>query len=417
MTRPSQPVAAPSAASVNAPAAPSARPGTTAFRTADPSRGQNSSRSAPATKRTVTSLPLPPAGPQWYGSLMGTGIAATLTQTLGGDLPGARGLAVALLVVGWCVFVGLTAAFGLRIVRRPAVLADTIRDLPVLATWGMVSMGVLSLGSATATVVPAHWPALASAAWAVDGVLWTVGTVLGVLTALGFAARLIGRDVGSPSTTWGLPIVPPMVSATTGAALVPHLATREGQLLLVITTVACFFLALVLGLVVFAVAYHHHWRVAPLPLAASTSAWIPLGVVGQSTAAAQAIAVQAQRFVLPEDTATLVHMANVYGILILSCGVLLIVWATVMTVRGFRQGMPYSPGWWALTFPIGTVCLGLHGLEGGTGVRAFGVASDAVCLVLLCTWTLCTVATVRAVRAYVFSTEEAAAERIPRAAS
>ena len=116
--------------------------------------------------------------------------------------------------------------------------------------------------------------------------------------------------MGAPTTTWGLPIVPPMVSATTGSALVPHLATREGQLLLVITTVACFFLALVLGLVVFAVAYRHHWRVAPLPLAASTSAWIPLGVVGQSTAAAQAIAVQAQRFVLPEDTGTLVHVAN-----------------------------------------------------------------------------------------------------------
>ena len=98
MSRPSQPAAAPSDASVNAPAAPSARPGATASRTADPSRGQNSSRSAPATKGTVTSLPLPPAGPQWYGSLMGTGIAATLTQTLGGDLPGARGLAVALLV-------------------------------------------------------------------------------------------------------------------------------------------------------------------------------------------------------------------------------------------------------------------------------------------------------------------------------
>ena len=415
MIHPSQPAAAP------VPSPASANAETPASRAASPTRSQNVSRSAsgvaPGKKSAVNALPLPPAGPQWYGSLMGTGIAATLTQTLSGDLPGAQALAVVLLVIGWLIFMGLTAAFGLRIVRRPAVLAGTIRDLPVLATWGMVAMGVLSLGSATATVVPAHWPSLAPAAWAVDGVLWTVGTVLGILTALGFAVRLIGRDVGAPTTTWGLPIVPPMVSATTGSALVLHLATREGQLLLVITTVACFFLALVLGLVVFAVAYHHHWRVAPLPLAASTSAWIPLGVVGQSTAAAQAIAVQAQRFVLPDDTGMLVHVANAYGIVMLSCGVPLIVWATVMTVRGFRQGMPYSPGWWALTFPIGTVCLGLHGLEGGTGVRAFGIASDAVCLVLLCTWTLCTVATIRAVRAYLFTTEEAAEERVPRTAS
>ncbi|MDO4919173.1 TDT family transporter [Kocuria sp.] len=347
-----------------------------------------------------SSAPLPPPGPQWYGSLMGTGILATLVQTLGEDLPGGTTLAVALLLVAWCTFLGLTTAFALRIVRRPGVLADTIRDLPVLATWGMVSMGILSLGSATATVVPAHWPALASAAWAVDGVLWSVGTVLGVLTALGFATRLIGREVGSPTTTWGLPIVPPMVSATTGAALVPHLTTRHDQLLLEIAAVACFFLALVLGLVVFTVAYHHHWRVAPLPLAAATSAWIPLGVVGQSTAAAQVLAVQAQRFVLPEDAGTLTQVANGYGVVVLSCGIPLAVWATAMTVRGFRGGMAYSPGWWALTFPIGTVCLGLHGLESGTRVRAFGLASDAVCLVLLGTWTLCAVATARSVRAH-----------------
>lgn len=367
---------------------------------------------APATQRPPTSAAkpagvVPPPGPQWYGCLMGTGIAATLTQTLGGDLPGARALAVVLLVTGWFVFVGLTAAFAARIARRPAVLAQTIRDLPVLATWGMVSMGILALGSATATVVPAHWPSLASPAWVVDGVLWSVGTVLGILTALGFAVRLIGRDVGAPTTTWGLPIVPPMVSATTGAALVPHLATRPAQLLLVIVAVACFFLALVLGMVVFAVAYHHHWRVAPLPLAASTSAWIPLGVVGQSTAAAQALAVQAQHFVLPEDAGTLTWLANLYGTVMLTLGVPLIAWATVMTLRGFRNGMPFSPGWWALTFPVGTVCLGLHGMAGGTGIRAFGIASDVVCLMLLFNWALCGVATVRAVRAHTVGTSRA----------
>ena len=354
---------------------------------------------SPQPRPAAQSAVVPPPGPQWYGSLMGTGIAATLTQTLSDDLPGGQQLAVVLLLLGWLLFAGLTAAFALRVLRAPSVLGDTIREIPVLATWGMVSMGVLSLGSATATVVPAHWESLAGAAWAVDGVLWTMGTVLGVLTALGFATRLIGHDVGAPTTTWGLPIVPPMVSATTGAALVPHLGTRHGQLLLVIVAVACFFLALVLGLVVFAVAYHHHWRVDPLPLAAATSAWIPLGVVGQSTAAAQALAAQAQHFVLPQDAGTLTGLAHVYGAVMLTLGVPLIAWAAVVTVRGFRRRMPFSPGWWALTFPVGTVCLGLHAMAEGTGIRALGIASDLVCVVLLFNWALCAVATVRAIRA------------------
>lgn len=338
---------------------------------------------------TVT---LPPAGPAWYGAAMGTGILATLTQTLA---PGSWAARV-WLVLGWGLLIGLTAGFAVRCRRRPGTLTGSLRPTQ-LPLWGMVAMGLLAVGAATATVLPSWWPALAGAAVVADGVLWMSGTLLGLGTAIGFAVVLVRATPGTPSTVWGLAVVPPMVSATVGAGLVPHLSPAlQGAMLLVLA--ACFVLSLTLGGIIFALAYHHHWRVARLPIPASTSAWIPLGVVGQSTAAAQAMAVAAAPLLPVPVAGALQTAANDYGVLMLAIGAPLAGWAVAMTVRGFRARMPFVPGWWSLTFPIGTLALGSHLLGIGTGITAYLVAGVA-CWVTLCgTWLLCAVASVRAVR-------------------
>ena len=347
-----------------------------------------STQLAPRPTRTA----LPPVGPAWYGAVMGTAILATLTQTL---LPGLW-LARALLVFGWLLLVGLTAGFASRAVHHPGTLTASL-GVQALPLWGMVSMGLLAVGSATATVLPSWMPALTDAAVVLDGIVWVLGTALGLATAIGFTVLLVQSDAGAPTTVWGLAVVPPMVAATVGAGLVPHLPTPALQVSLLLVTAACFVLSLTLGAVIFTVAYHHHWRVAGLAVAASTTAWIPLGVVGQSTAAAQAIAGSAGPL-LPATLATAVqNVANHYGVLMLGLGVPLAAWAVAMTVRGFRRRMPFVPGWWSLTFPIGTLALGAHLLGVGSGMTVF-LAVGLACWSALCgTWVLCALATARAV--------------------
>jgi tellurite resistance protein TehA-like permease len=337
-----------------------------------------------------TRTALPPVGPAWYGAVMGTAILAALTQTL---LPG-LGVARVLLVLGWLLLAGLTAGFAVRARRHPGTLAASAR-VGALPLWGMVSMGVLAVGSATAAVLPSWVPALAGVAVGVDALLWVLGTALGLLTAIGFTALLLRSGAGSPTTVWGLAVVPPMVSATVGAGLVPHLSPTL-QVAMLLVTAACSVLSLTLGAVIFAVAYHHHWRVAGLAVAASTTAWIPLGVVGQSTAAAQAMAGSAAPL-LPSLAGPLQQLADDYGVLMLGLGVPLAAWAVAMTVRGFRRRMPFAPGWWSLTFPIGTLALGAHLLGVGSGLTGFLVAGAVLVVVLAGTWTLCAVATARAV--------------------
>jgi tellurite resistance protein TehA-like permease len=348
-------------------------------------------------------LTLPPAGPVWFSSVMGTGILATL---LGHDATHSSALlipAAGLLAFGVLLLVGLAAGFGRRVARDRDAFRSTIRDAAVVPTWGTVSMGVLSIGSAAATVLPQLGARTASggpAAWVttVDATCWVVGTALGVVTAFGFAAVLVKRDLGSPVPAWGLPIVPPMVSATTGAALVPQLDSPAARLALLVATLACFFLALFLGALVFALSYHHHWRGSALPIPASASAWIPLGVVGQSMAAAQVMAAQSTLVIAPTTVAAARTLANGYGYLMLGLAAPVVGYAVSMTVRGFRARMPFSPGWWALTFPIGTLALGTRLLGSASGhgsISALGIAATGA----LCgTWLLCVAATAFAVK-------------------
>lgn len=339
---------------------------------------------------------LPAPGPAWFGAVMGTGILAVLLQSVG---PGAAGVVSArvVLVLAWVLLVGLTGAFVARCVRRAGTLSATWVTAATAPQWGMVSMGVLAVGSATATVVPVWAPQVAGAVGQVDALLWVLGTALGLATALGLGTSLVGRDHGAPTTVWGLAVVPPMVSATTGAALAGTLPVGQTRVALLAASAVCFVLALSLAGVVFAAVGLHHGRGAPVPLAVATSTWIPLGVLGQSAAAAQGLAQQLGSMSDDVAAAALQRLADGYATVVLALALPVVLWAVRTTVRGFASRMPFSPGWWALTFPVGTVSLGASRLGESTGLGAWTAVAHGTAVVLLLAWTLCVVATVRAV--------------------
>ncbi|PLV99475.1 C4-dicarboxylate ABC transporter [Corynebacterium ulcerans] len=329
-----------------------------------------------------SSIPLPPAGPAWFPSVMGTGLLANLLHTHAPHLLGAHILSAAVLGIAWVLLIGLTFGFVFRVVRKPSVFSRSITDFSQMPFWATVSMGYLSVGSASTVVVPSFAPGLLGFVWGLNTGMWVFGTVVGVCSAFGFAARLIGVDRGAPTTIWGLAVVGPMVSSTTGANLVPHVSETLDPYVQVVS-IACFFLSLFVGSIIFACSYNHQWRVEPIPVVASVSAWIPLGVVGQSTAAAQAMAFQTDHLVLPETQTAMHNLANLYGWIMLIVGIPLVIFAVAMTIRGFYLRMPFTPGWWAMTFPLGTLALGATLFARGTGLSFFTWlgAFGTVCLV------------------------------------
>ena len=72
----------------------------------------------------------------------------------------------------------------------------------------------------------------------------------------------------------------------------------------------------------------------------------------------------------------------------------------IRTIYGFRERMNFTPGWWALTFPIGTVALGAammaETMSGPWQVIPRVVGTGSL-IVLCCTWTFCAIATLTAI--------------------
>lgn len=329
----------------------------------------------PAPTRPTAALP--PAGPAWFPGVMGTAILALLIQLHLGSTSIGHLAATVWLVMAWVLLLGLSVGFVGNCRRRPGQLRASLADPSTTAMWGTVSMAILATGSATLAVGD-------HAGWAVgvDLAMWVVGSMLGLATAAVFGSLVARGDFGRPTMVWGLAVVPPMVTATAGATLAASLPTSLSAAVRDLS-MAAFVLALALGAVVFGAAYHHHLRVAPLPLELSATSWIPLGVVGQSMAAATA-----------QATGTRYQaIAHGYGYAMLLLAVPVIGFAASTTVAGFRARMPFATNWWALTFPIGTLSLGAHLLGAQTGetwVTAIGWLALAA---LIGTWTFCAAAT------------------------
>ncbi|GAA1352641.1 TDT family transporter [Falsarthrobacter nasiphocae] len=338
----------------------------------------------------------PEAGPVWFPSVMGTGITASLLAEFSEEAGWLQGPSVAFFGLTVLLFVGLSAGFAARCVRRRSALTSTLRDFSQLPYWGAVAMAFLVVGHAAHVVLPLLDPGALGAAVRIDAVLWTVGTVLGLVTAFGFTAAIIMGEPGKPLPTWGLPLVPPMGSATTGSALVPFVPDEGLRLTLVVLTVGCFAVTLVLGFVIFAVALHHHIRVENIPLDLAISSWIPLGVLGQSMSAAQTLAAQAEHFVIPGAVSTLHRLADLYGLAMVPLAFVTIAIAVQITAQGFRHGMRFVPGWWSLTFPVGTLALGSRLLAQSLGSGWLGALSVAALVVLVINWAFCAASSVRA---------------------
>jgi tellurite resistance protein TehA-like permease len=128
-------------------------------------------------------------------------------------------------------------------------------------------------------------------------------------------------------------------------------------------------------------AYHHAWFRTPVPVELATSTWIPLGIVGQSAAAAQVLSGPSWD-----------GLARGYGATVLIAGAGLGAFAVFSTIKGLLARMPFHPGWWAMAYPLSTCGSGSHHL-GWQG------ASLLTVVVLIAIWVLCAVASVRAIRA------------------
>ncbi|MFE2285888.1 TDT family transporter [Streptomyces sp. NPDC059443] len=326
-------------------------------------------------------------GPNWYASVMGTGIIANAGATLPYQLPGQRVVCqIFWVLAATALAVLLTARAGHWLHHRDQARAHLL-DPAVAPFYGCLSMALLAVGGGTLIVgkdligVPA--------AVAVDTVLFTAGTAIGLLAAAGIPYLMVVRhkvEAHQATPVWLLPVVAPMVSAALGPLLIPHLPEGQAREAMLLACYAMFGISLLATLLMLPLVFGRLIVSGPLPLALTPTLFLVLGPLGQSTTAVNALADMAPQSIAAPYAGGFGVFAVVYGLPVMGFALLWLALAGAMLVRAARNGMGFAMTWWALTFPVGTCVTGAAGLARHTGLIAFDWLAAALFLALVTAW-------------------------------
>ncbi|MET9889920.1 TDT family transporter [Streptomyces sp. NPDC006465] len=333
-------------------------------------------------------------GPNWYASVMGTAIVATAGAGLPGQLPGLRTACAVVWALSLTLLVALLAARALHWRHHSDQARAHLLDPAVAPFYGCLSMALLAVGGGT-LLVGRDWIGT-PAAVAVDAVLFTAGTVVGLAAAVTVPYLMVVRhriEPGQASPVWLLPIVAPMVSAALGPLLVPHLPSGQPRETLLLACVAMFGLSLLGTFVMLPVIFARLITSGPLPLALTPTLFLVLGPLGQSTTAVGKFADAAPGVVPAPFDQGFALLAVLYGVPVLGFALLWLALAVAMVVRARRQGMGFAMTWWAFTFPVGTCVTGAEGLARHTGLAAFDALAVALYVLLVAAWSVAAVRT------------------------
>ncbi|OBG77481.1 MULTISPECIES: TDT family transporter [unclassified Mycobacterium] len=335
-------------------------------------------------------------GPNWFASVMGTGIVAIAGATLPVRVTGLRAFTEVVWVLAASLLAALIVVVGGHWLRHPTVARRHARNPQMAHFYGAAPMALMTVGGGAVLI----GKDLLGERVAVDldWVLWSAGTVGGLFTAVSIPYLMFTQHQVEPDAAFGgwlMPVVPPMVAAATGALLLPHLAPGTGRQTMLFGCYAMFGLSLIASLNIIAMIWSRLTLYGTSGTARVPTLWIVLGPLGQSVTAAGLLGSASSLAAEPALAEDLNAFAVLYGVPVWGFAVLWIALATSLTVRTLRRGMPFALTWWSLTFPVGTFVTGTAQLAGHTHLPAFRVAAVIAYAGLLSTWFLVTVRTAR----------------------
>ncbi|MFE4261440.1 TDT family transporter [Streptomyces sp. NPDC056883] len=335
-------------------------------------------------------------GPNWYASVMGTAIIANAGATLPYQLPGQRVVCqIFWVLAATALAVLLTARAGHWLHHRDQARTHLL-DPAVAPFYGCLSMALLAVGGG-ALIVGKDLIGL-PAAIAVDTVLFTAGTAIGLLAAVAVPYLMVVRhkvEAHQATPVWLLPVVAPMVSAALGPLLIPHLPAGQAREAMLLGCYAMFGLSLLATLLLLPLIFGRLIVSGPLPLALTPTLFLVLGPLGQSTTAVNSLADMAPESNAGAYSGAFSAFAVVYGVPVMGFALMWLALAAAMLLRAARDGMGFAMTWWALTFPVGTCVTGAAGLARHTGLTAFSWLAAALFLALLTAWLLAAANTLR----------------------
>jgi C4-dicarboxylate transporter/malic acid transport protein len=324
---------------------------------------------------------------------MGTGIVAIAGASLPLHMPGLRVFATVVWGLAAAALIALTAAWAVHWVRYPERARGHAAD-PVMAQfWGAPAMALMTVGTGTLLLSGAG-------AWAVraDWVLWSAGSALGLVTTVWIPYLMMTRhEIGEDAAFggWLMPVVPPMVSAATGALLISHAGSAQGRLTLLLACYAMFGISLFASVVIITQLWARLVRYKTLAATMVPTLWIVLGPLGQSVTAAGNLGTAAAHVLPAPYAAGAAVFALLYGVPVWGFAMMWLALAIAITARAARRRLPFALTWWAFTFPLGTCVTGTIALAARSHADVLRGASVLLYALLLMAWLIVAVRTAR----------------------
>jgi C4-dicarboxylate transporter/malic acid transport protein len=334
-------------------------------------------------------------GPNWFASVMGTGIVAVAGATLPVKVPAI--LTTTAWIVAVFLLVALLIFMPLNWRRYPENFRAIANDAIAIQFFGAPPMAFMTVASATILVGQKYLGE--SLAVNIGWVLWGIGTVLGFLTAVIVPYRLFTRlEVRHDGAFggWLMPVVPPMVSAAVGALLVPHTPAGELRETMLLFCYACFGMSLMTSIIIITLIWSRLAHFGSSGSARVPTLWIVLGPVGQSITAAGALGTAALEAVPPPLSTAFNAFAVVFGVPMFGFMMLWMPIAAALTIRAHKRNMGFALTWWSFTFPVGTCVTGASQLAKHTDLTVFIVAAVVLYMGLLLAWLTVGIRTFRA---------------------
>lgn len=326
-------------------------------------------------------------GPNWYATVMGTAIVANAGAALPVDIPGLRTARTAVWALSAVLLAVVLAARAAHWAHHRDQARAHLLDPAVAPFYGCLSMALLAVGIGTLTVgegVIGEPAAVATAA-----TLFGAGTLTGLAAAVVVPYLMVVRHKVAPGTAspvWLLPVVAPMVSASFGPLLVPHLPAGQWREAMLLGSYAMFGVSLLASLLILPMVFARLVHRGPLPLALTPTLFLVLGPLGQSTTALSKLADVAPGAIRAPYAEGLAAFAVIYGVPVMGFALMWLALAGAMVVRAARGGMPFALTWWAFTFPVGTCVTGAEGLARHTGLVALEWLAVGLYAFLVAAW-------------------------------
>ncbi|MEW6599364.1 MAG: TDT family transporter [Nitrospirota bacterium] len=335
-------------------------------------------------------------GPNWFASVMGTGIIANAAASLPIFSDRLHGFAIVVWCLASFMLIGLVLATCVILLREQNVWKRHFSDPMMAQFYGAPPMAMLTIGGGALLLggnIIGREPAL-TVAWA----LWFAGTITGLCTAVIIPYRLFTSFKVRPDSAFGgwlMPVVPPMVSAAIGALLVPYTTAGVARETMFYLCFAMFGLSLVAALIIISLiwsrlAYHGTSGTSRVP-----TLWIVLGPLGQSMTAAGILGTVAKGAVPPQIARGFELFAVLYSVPVFGFVFLWTCFAILLTIRARRRQMRFALTYWAFTFPVGTCVTGIAQLAHHTGLPLFKWASIFYYAGLLTAWGVAAFGTTR----------------------